>query len=63
MRTSNFTQDVIEPSNACARATMNELGNAARGTPLPPPPTPPPPPPVSLKQLLGTQNKLMIVLM
>jgi hypothetical protein len=39
---------------------MNELRNAARGTP---PPPPPPPPPVSLEQLLATQNELMRVLM
>jgi hypothetical protein len=39
---------------------MNELCNAARGTP---PPPPPPPPPVSIEQLLATQNELMRVLM
>jgi hypothetical protein len=39
---------------------MNELHNAARGTPLPPPP---PPSPVSLEQLLDTQNELVRVLM
>jgi hypothetical protein len=38
---------------------MNELRNAARGTP---PPPLPPPPPVSLEQLLATQNELMRVL-
>jgi hypothetical protein len=55
-RTGDFTQDVTEPSNAHARAAMNELHNAARGTP---PPPPPPPPPVSIEQLLATQNELM----
>jgi hypothetical protein len=38
---------------------MNELRNAARGTP---PPPPPPPLPVSIEQLLATQNELMRVL-
>jgi hypothetical protein len=38
---------------------MNELRNAARGTP---PPQPSPPPLVSLEQLLATQNELMRVL-
>jgi hypothetical protein len=59
MRTSDFTQDVPESSNARAGAATNELRNAARGTP---PPPPPPPPPVSLEQLLATQNELMRVL-
>jgi hypothetical protein len=54
--TGDFTQDAPEPSNAHAGAAMNELHNAARGTP------PPPPPPVSLEQLLATQNELMGVL-
>jgi hypothetical protein len=58
-RIGDFTQDVPESSNACAGAAMNELRNAARGTP---PPPPPPPPPVSLEQLLAMQNKLMRVL-
>jgi hypothetical protein len=39
-RTDDFTQDVPESSNARARAAMNELCNATRGTP--PPPLPPP---------------------
>jgi hypothetical protein len=56
-RTGDFTQDAPEPSNARAGAAMNELRNAARGTPSPPPP------PVSLEQLLATQNELMRVLM
>jgi hypothetical protein len=55
-RTGNFTQDVPEPSNARVGPAMNELRNAARGTP------PPPPPPVSLELLLATQNELMRVL-
>jgi hypothetical protein len=38
---------------------MNELHNAAHGTP---PPPPPPLPPVSIEQLLATQNELMRVL-
>jgi hypothetical protein len=46
--TGDFTQDVPEPSNARARAVMNDLRNAARETP------PPPPPFVSLEQLLAT---------
>jgi hypothetical protein len=58
-RTGDFTQDAPEPSNARAGVAMNELRNAARGTP---PPPPPPPPPVSLEQLLAMQNKLMRVL-
>jgi hypothetical protein len=57
--TGNFTQDVPELMNACGRAAMNELRNAARGTPLPPPP---PLPPLSLMQLLAMQNELMRVL-
>jgi hypothetical protein len=57
--TGDFTQDVPEPSNARPGAAINELRNAARGTP---PPPPPPPPPVSLKQLLAMQNELMRVL-
>jgi hypothetical protein len=52
-RTGNFTQDVPEPSNARVGPAMNELRNAARGTP---------PPPVSLELLLATQNELMRVL-
>jgi hypothetical protein len=60
MCTGDFTQDVPEPLNTRAGAAMNELRNAARGTP---PPPPPPPLPVSLKQLLATQNELMRVLM
>jgi hypothetical protein len=56
MCTGDFTQDVPEPSNAHARAAMNEIRNAARETP------PPPLPPVSLEQLLATQNELMRVL-
>jgi hypothetical protein len=59
-RTGDFTKDVPEPSDACAGAEMNELRNAAHGTPLPPLP---PPSPVSLEQLLATQNELMRVLM
>jgi hypothetical protein len=59
MHTGDFTQDVLEPSNARARAVTNELHNAAHGTP---PPPSPPPPPVSLEQLLATQNELMRVL-
>jgi hypothetical protein len=55
-RTANFTEDVPELPNARAGATMNELRNAARGTP------PPPPPPMSLEQLLASQNELMRVL-
>jgi hypothetical protein len=47
MRTGDFSQGAPEPSNAHAEAAMNELRNAARGTP------PPPPPSVSLEQLLG----------
>jgi hypothetical protein len=58
-RTGDFTQDAPEPSNARAGAAMNELHNAACGTP---PPTPPPPPSVSFEQLLATQNELMRVL-
>jgi hypothetical protein len=54
-RTGDFTQDVLESSNARVRAATNELRNAAHRTP------PPPPPPVSLKQLLATQNELMRV--
>jgi hypothetical protein len=57
--TSDFTQDVPEPSNARAGAAPNELRNTARGTPLPPPP---PLPPVSLDQLLSTQNEFKRVL-
>jgi hypothetical protein len=57
--TGDFTQDVPESSNAHAGAAMNELHNAACGTP---PPQPPPPPPVSLEQLLAMQNELMRVL-
>jgi hypothetical protein len=60
MRTGNFTQDVPESSNTRARAAMNELRNAAHGTP---PPPPPPPPLVSIEQLLAMQNELMRVLM
>jgi high-affinity K+ transport system ATPase subunit B len=45
-RTGDFTQDVPELSNARAGAAMNELRNAAHGTP---PPPLPPPPPVSLE--------------
>jgi hypothetical protein len=60
MRTSDFTQDVPEPSNARAGAATNELCNVAHGTP-------PPPPillsPVSLEQLLATHNELIRVLM
>jgi hypothetical protein len=56
-RTGDFTQDVPESSNGRAVASMNELCNAAHGTP------PPPPPPVSIEQLLATQNELMMVLM
>jgi hypothetical protein len=59
MRTGDFTQDVPELSNTCAGAAMNELRNAARGTPLPPLP---PLPPVRIEQLLATQNELMRVL-
>jgi hypothetical protein len=59
MRTGNFTQHVLEPSNAHTGAAMNELRNATHGTTLPPPP---PPSPVSLEQLLATQNELMRVL-
>jgi hypothetical protein len=59
MRTSDFTQDVTESSNARVGAATNELHSAARGTP---PPPPPPPPPVSLEPLLATQNELMRVL-
>jgi hypothetical protein len=59
MRIDDFTQDMSEPSNAHAGEAMNELRNAARGTPLPPPP---PTPPVSLEQLLATQSELMRVL-
>jgi hypothetical protein len=55
----DFTQDVLEPSNAHAGAVMNELHNAARRTP---PPLPPPPSPVNLEQLLVTQNELIRVL-
>jgi hypothetical protein len=58
-RIDDFTQDMSEPSNAHAGEAMNELRNAARGTPLPPPP---PTPPVSLEQLLATQSELMRVL-
>jgi hypothetical protein len=54
--TSDFTQDVPESLNAHAGAAMNELHNAAHGTP------PPPPPPMSLEQLLPTQNELTRVL-
>jgi hypothetical protein len=54
-RTGDFTQDVLESSNARVGAATNELRNAAHRTP------PPPPPPVSLKQLLATQNELMRV--
>jgi hypothetical protein len=57
--TDDFTQDVLESSNARAGAATNELHNAACGTP---PPPPPPPPPMSIKQLLATQNELMRVL-
>jgi hypothetical protein len=57
MHTGHFTQDVPESSNARAGTAMNELRNAARGTP------PPPPPPMSLEQLLAIQNELMRVLM
>ena len=57
--TGDFTQDVPEPLNAHAGTGMNELHNAAHGTP---PPPLPPPSPVSLKQLLATQNELMRVL-
>jgi hypothetical protein len=46
MHTGDFTQDAPEPSNARAGAAMNELRNAAHGTP---PPPPPPPQLVSLK--------------
>jgi hypothetical protein len=60
MRTGDFTQDALEPSNAHAGVATNELRNASRRTP---PPPPPPPPPVSLKQLLATQNELVRVLM
>jgi hypothetical protein len=59
MCTDDFTQDVPEPLNTRARAAMNELRNASRGTP------PPPPLPLllmSLEQLLATQNELMRVL-
>jgi hypothetical protein len=55
--TGDFTQDAPKPSNAHAGAAMNELRNAARGTP------PLPLPPVGLEQLLATQNELMRVLM
>jgi hypothetical protein len=58
-RTSDFTQDAPEPSNARAGAAMNELRNVVHRT-LPPPP--PPLPCVSLEQLLATQNELMRVL-
>jgi hypothetical protein len=50
-RTGDFTQDVPESSNTCVGAAMNELCNAARGTP---PPPPPPPLLMSLEQLLAT---------
>jgi hypothetical protein len=59
-RTGDFTQDVLELSNARAGAATNELRNASHGTP---PPPPLPSPPVSLEQLLATQNELMRVLM
>jgi hypothetical protein len=58
-RTSDFIQDVVEPSNIRAGAAMNELRNAAHG--IPPPPLPPPLP-VSLEQPLAMQNELMRVL-
>jgi hypothetical protein len=57
-RIGDFTYDVSEPSNARARAAMNELRNAAHGTP-----PPPPSPPVSIEQLLSTQNELTRVSM
>jgi hypothetical protein len=57
-RADDFTQDVPKPLNARAGASVNELCNAARGTP----PPSPPPPPVSLEQLLAMQNELMRVL-
>jgi hypothetical protein len=57
MHIGDFTQDVPESSNGRAVVAMNELRNAAHGTP------PPPPPPASIEQLLATQNELMRVLM
>jgi hypothetical protein len=59
-RTGDFTQDAPESLNARAGVAMNELRNAAHGTP---PPPSPPLPPMSLEQLLATQNELMRVLM
>jgi hypothetical protein len=57
--TGDFTQDMLDSSNAHAGAAMNELHNAARETP---PPPPSPPPPVSIEQLLAMQNELIQVL-
>jgi hypothetical protein len=57
--TGDYAQDMSESLNARAGAAVNELRNAARGTP---PPPPPPPLLVSIEQLLATQNELMQVL-
>jgi hypothetical protein len=56
----DFTQDVLESSNARSGAATNELRDAACGTP---PPPPPPLQPVSIEHVLAMQNELMRVLM
>jgi hypothetical protein len=64
MHTVNFSLDVPESSDACARAAATGHHGAAptgpRGaTPEPPPPPLAPPPPMSIEQLLATKNELM----
>jgi hypothetical protein len=53
----DYAQDMSESLNARAGAAVNELHNAARGSPPPPPPLL-----MSIEQLLATQNELMQVL-
>jgi hypothetical protein len=66
--TSDFSLDVPESLDACARAAatgpLGATPTGPHGTTLAslPPLPPPPPPPMSIKQLLVTHNELMQVL-